>query len=140
MSVDHCEPWSNNGETDPDISEDFPYSADANFELPVSADTLFLISRSIQHRHVFSTGRVNYLQSEEVSNSIKVDITAFFWRQEYLDASKACLLTRDNDQTGVGIFVSLPSRITTRASKYLEFFADQMGGGAAPRRAPKAAL
>ncbi|KAJ7839778.1 hypothetical protein B0H13DRAFT_1911025 [Mycena leptocephala] len=104
MSVDHCEPWSNNGETDPDISEDFPYSADANFELPVSADTLFLISRSIQHRHVFSTGRVNYLQSEEVSDSIKVDITAFFWRQEYLDASKACLLTRDNDQTGVGIF------------------------------------
>ncbi|KAF7363025.1 DUF4097 domain-containing protein [Mycena venus] len=104
MSVDHCEPWSDNGETDPDITEDFPYSADASFELPASADTLFLISRSVRNRRVFSTGRVNYLQSEEVSDSVKVDITAYFWHEEYLDASKACLLTRDDDQTGVGVF------------------------------------
>jgi hypothetical protein len=119
MSVDHCEPWSDNRETDPDSSEDFPYSAGASFEFPVSADTLFLISRSLHQNQIYSYGQVNYSQSEEVSDSIKVGVTAFFWHEEYLDASKACLLKRDNDQTGVGIFASLISRTTTPASEYI---------------------
>ncbi|KAJ7142471.1 hypothetical protein C8R44DRAFT_658197 [Mycena epipterygia] len=106
VSVDHCAEWSNNGETD--ALEDFPYSADASFELPLSADTLFLISRSLRHRRggVFSTGLVDYVQSEDVSDSVKVDITAYFWHDEYLDASKACLIKRAEDQTGVGIFTN----------------------------------
>ncbi|KAJ7876737.1 hypothetical protein B0H14DRAFT_2501339 [Mycena olivaceomarginata] len=105
MSVDHCEAWSDIGETDPEITDDFPYSADASFELPVSADTLFLISRSVHQKHrVSSGGRVNYVQSDDVSDSIKVDITAFFWHDKFLDGAKACLLKRGDDETGVGIF------------------------------------
>ncbi|KAF8195295.1 hypothetical protein K438DRAFT_1674007 [Mycena galopus ATCC 62051] len=104
MAEEHCGPWSDIVETDPDVTEDFPYSADASFELPVSADTLFLISRNAGHRRAFSTGRVNYLQSEEVSDSVKVDITAYFWHEEYLEHSKVCLLKHGEDQTGVGIF------------------------------------
>ncbi|KAK7013835.1 54S ribosomal protein L16, mitochondrial [Favolaschia claudopus] len=102
MSAD-CASWSDSVETDPDITEEFPYSAEAAFELPVSADTLFLLSRS-HGRRPFSSGNINYVQSGEVSDSIKVDITAYFWHEKYLDASKACLLKRDDDHTGVGIF------------------------------------
>ncbi|KAJ6454153.1 hypothetical protein C8R45DRAFT_846739, partial [Mycena sanguinolenta] len=106
MDVDHCEPWSDTTETDPDVIEDFPYSADTSFELPVSADTLFLISRSVKHhnRNGISVGHVNFVQSEEVSDSVKVDITAYFYHDKYLERSKACLLKRDEDQIGVGIF------------------------------------
>ncbi|KAJ7511159.1 hypothetical protein B0H11DRAFT_1700386, partial [Mycena galericulata] len=103
ITVDHCAEWSNIGESDE--SEQFPYSADVHFELPLSADNLFLISRSVRHRGVFAAGRVNYVQSEDLeSDSVQVDITARFWLEEYLDASKACLLKRDENETGVGIF------------------------------------
>ncbi|KAJ7215286.1 hypothetical protein B0H12DRAFT_1154746 [Mycena haematopus] len=102
-----CEPWSDIDETDPDLT-DFPYSADASFELPASADTLFLISRTVGHSHRrtgFAAGHVNYLQSDEVSDSVKVDIKAYFWHEEYLDRAKVCLLKHNGgDQTGVGIF------------------------------------
>ncbi|KAJ6518558.1 hypothetical protein DFH09DRAFT_228372 [Mycena vulgaris] len=101
VSIDHCAEWSDISETDAD--EPFPYSAATSFELPVSADTLFLLSRSVG-RGVFATGRVNYVQSEDVSDSVQVDITARFWHQDHLDAAKTCLLTRDGDQSGVGIF------------------------------------
>ncbi|KAJ7779077.1 hypothetical protein B0H16DRAFT_1501021 [Mycena metata] len=103
VTVDHCAEYSDPVETE---GGDYPlYSADASLELPASADTLFLISRSHHHGgRVFSTGNVNYLQSDEVTNTVKVDITAYFWREEHLQASKACLLKRDDDQTGVGIF------------------------------------
>ncbi|KAJ7176885.1 hypothetical protein C8R46DRAFT_45945 [Mycena filopes] len=104
VAVDHCAEWSDIVETK--VLEDFPYSASTSFELPTSADTLFLISRSVHHGRVFSTGHVNYVQSDEVSEDVKVDITAYFWREEYLEASKTCLLKRDGDQTGVGIFTN----------------------------------
>ncbi|KAJ7610044.1 hypothetical protein DFH06DRAFT_1016851, partial [Mycena polygramma] len=112
VSVDHCAEWSDNGETDPDvaIADGFPYSASANFDLPVSAEALFLLARSVRHhghhgQNIFSTGHVNYLQSTEAGDSITVDITAFYWHQKHLDAAKACLVTRD-EQTGVGFFTN----------------------------------
>ncbi|KAJ7038417.1 hypothetical protein C8F04DRAFT_1089081 [Mycena alexandri] len=105
VTVDHCAEWSDPVETEG--AEHSLYSADASLELPASADALFLISRSLHHRGgVFSTGNVNYLQSDEVTDAVKVDITAFFWREEHLAASKACLLRRGGDQTGVGIFTN----------------------------------
>ncbi|KAJ7028832.1 hypothetical protein C8F04DRAFT_1118179 [Mycena alexandri] len=96
VTVDHCAEWSDPVETEG--AEHSLYSADASLELPASADTLFLISRSLHHRgRVFSTpGNVNYLQSDEVTDAVK----------EHLAASKACLLRRDGDQTGVGIFTN----------------------------------
>ncbi|KAJ7142530.1 hypothetical protein C8R44DRAFT_865859 [Mycena epipterygia] len=104
-TVYHCAEWSGNGESD--ALEDFPYSAGASFEVPLSVDTLFLISRSLRHGSggVFSTGLVNYVQSEAVSDSVTVDITAYFWLDESLAASKACLVERDSDQ-GVAIFTN----------------------------------
>ncbi|KAJ7777698.1 hypothetical protein DFH07DRAFT_797566 [Mycena maculata] len=101
VSVDHCAEWSTSVASD--VVDDFPYAADASFELPVSAETLFLISRSARHR-AFAAGHVNYVQSEDVSDTVKVDITARFWLDEYLDASKVCLLKRGEDESGVGIF------------------------------------
>ncbi|KAJ7142526.1 hypothetical protein C8R44DRAFT_602709, partial [Mycena epipterygia] len=108
-TVYDCAEWSGNGESD--ALEDFPYSAEASFELPLSADTLFLISSSLRHGRrggVPSTGLVDYVQSEDASarDSVKVEITAYFSLDEYLDASKACLIKRAEDQTGVGIFTN----------------------------------
>ncbi|KAJ6516722.1 hypothetical protein C8R47DRAFT_1063398 [Mycena vitilis] len=114
VAVDHCAEWSDNGETDPDttVADGFPYSASANFDLPVSAEALFLLARSLRHDHhghhgqnIFSTGHVNYLQSPDAGDSLTVDITAFYWHQKHLDAAKACLVTRD-EQTGVGFFTN----------------------------------
>lgn len=105
----HCAEWSDNGD------EGFPHSASASFEVPLSVDTLFLISRSLRQGSggVFSTGLVNYVQSEDVSDSVTVDVTAYFWLDESLAASKACLVKRDLDQAGVAIFVC---RRTLRAA------------------------
>ncbi|KAJ7661758.1 hypothetical protein B0H17DRAFT_1093877 [Mycena rosella] len=101
VSVDHCAEWSHVGESD--AVEDFPYSADTSFQLPVASDTLFLLSRSVG-RGVFVAGRVNFLQSEDILDTVQVDVTAHFWREEHLDGAKACLLSREKDQNGIGIF------------------------------------
>jgi hypothetical protein len=57
-------------------------------------------------RGVFATGKINFVQSEDVSDSVQVGVTARFRRQEHLDAAKACLLTGgEGEQSGVGLFV-----------------------------------
>ncbi|KAJ7890862.1 hypothetical protein B0H14DRAFT_2688948, partial [Mycena olivaceomarginata] len=43
FSINHCAEWSGHGELN--AIDEFPYSSEASFELPVSTDTLFLISR-----------------------------------------------------------------------------------------------
>ncbi|KAJ7478249.1 hypothetical protein FB451DRAFT_1032641, partial [Mycena latifolia] len=101
VAIDHCAEWSNVGELDAD--EEFPYSADTSFELPVAANTLFLLSRHLG-RGFLVGGRVIFLQSEDVSDTVNVDVTAQFWHQEHLDATKACLLAHDGDKSGVGLF------------------------------------
>ncbi|KAJ7230024.1 hypothetical protein GGX14DRAFT_538287 [Mycena pura] len=106
VEVVKCAQWSDNDGSDAFYDKDYPYSADASFKLPVSSDTLFLLSRSVARNHggVISAGEVEYIQSDDVSDNVKVDITARYRDQEYLDATKVCLLTRDGDQNGVGIF------------------------------------
>ncbi|KAJ6536928.1 hypothetical protein B0H19DRAFT_962541 [Mycena capillaripes] len=87
--------------------EDYPYAAKASFELPVSSDTIFLLSRSIVQNHgknLFAGGGVEYVQSADISDSVTIDISARYWNHEYLEASKACLLERRGNEKGVGIF------------------------------------
>ncbi|KAJ6600695.1 hypothetical protein B0H10DRAFT_696271 [Mycena sp. CBHHK59/15] len=99
--IDHCAEWSDSVTSE----SEFPYSSDVSFELPVSSETLFLISREAMRRgSIFSTGRVNYVQSDDASESVMVDIRAFYWTEEHLNAAKACLLKRDGNENGVGIF------------------------------------
>ncbi|KAJ7784834.1 hypothetical protein DFH07DRAFT_947901 [Mycena maculata] len=86
----HCAGWSNIAESDALMG--FPYSGDASFELPLSSDTLFLISPG------YATGYVNYLQSESISDSVRVTITAGFGLDKYLEISKVCLLKHKQDQ------------------------------------------
>ncbi|KAJ7616945.1 hypothetical protein DFH06DRAFT_104794 [Mycena polygramma] len=105
VSVEWCATWTNNG--DVAIAEDFPYSASANFELPLSAAGVFLLARSVPDGHsVFATGNVHYLQSTDAGDSITVNITARYRQPEYLNASETCLLTRVDDQIGVGFFTN----------------------------------
>ncbi|KAJ7348396.1 hypothetical protein DFH08DRAFT_959800 [Mycena albidolilacea] len=103
VSIDHCAEWSEHSELN--AIDEFPYSAEARFELPVSTDTLFLISRHLARRDrntLFSTGHVHFLQSEHASDSVKVDVTAHYRREKHLEAAKACLLERDGAKSGVG--------------------------------------
>ncbi|KAJ6598593.1 hypothetical protein B0H10DRAFT_2231652 [Mycena sp. CBHHK59/15] len=122
--IDHCAEWSD-GVTS---GSEFPYSSDVGFELPVSSETLFLISREAMRRgSIFSTGRVNYVQSDDASESVTVDITAFYWTEEHLNAAKACLLKRDGNENGVGIFVRISSPQTSAEVIYP--ISDQVGSG-----------
>jgi hypothetical protein len=113
--------WLEN-DTAPDLTladPNYPYSAEASFELPVTSDTLFLVSRSLMRNHggLFSGGGVEYVQSADISDSVKVDVTARFKNHEHLEASKACLLERNETAKGVGIFV----RCTLSASFWPTF-------------------
>ncbi|KAJ7234970.1 hypothetical protein C8J57DRAFT_1089397 [Mycena rebaudengoi] len=108
VHVHRCMQWLEN-DTAPDLTladPNYPYSAEASFELPVTSDTLFLVSRSLMRNHggLFSGGGVEYVQSADISDSVKVDVTARFKNHEHLEASKACLLERNETAKGVGIF------------------------------------
>ncbi|KAJ6562655.1 hypothetical protein B0H19DRAFT_1145277 [Mycena capillaripes] len=54
ISLQHCAEWSEMLESGP--VEHLPYSANVTFELPLSADALFLISRSVGPFGVYSKG------------------------------------------------------------------------------------
>ncbi|KAJ7252964.1 hypothetical protein C8J57DRAFT_1349785 [Mycena rebaudengoi] len=74
------------------------YSSDARVELPMTAETLFLLTRStLRSDGVFASGSVHYSQSQNTSGLVSVHITASSFREESLGATQACL-------TGVGIF------------------------------------
>ncbi|KAJ7230802.1 hypothetical protein C8J57DRAFT_1386949 [Mycena rebaudengoi] len=91
VSVDYCTEWS----PKEDSGE---YSSDARFELPMTAETLFLLTRStLRSDGVFASGSVHYSQSQNTSGLVSVHITASSFREESLGATQACL-------TGVGIF------------------------------------
>ncbi|KAJ7280793.1 hypothetical protein C8J57DRAFT_1500997 [Mycena rebaudengoi] len=98
VSVDYCTKWS----PKEDSGE---YSSDARFELPMTAETLFLLARSeLRSDGIFASGKVHYSQSQNASGLVSVHITASSFREESLEATQSCLVRREGNQTGVGIF------------------------------------
>ncbi|KAJ7248037.1 hypothetical protein C8J57DRAFT_1475660 [Mycena rebaudengoi] len=91
VSVDYCTEWSpreDSGE----------YSSDARFELPMTAETLFLLTRStLRSDGVFASGSVHYSQSQNTSGLVSVHITASSFREESLGATQACLAKWEHD-------------------------------------------
>ncbi|KII92128.1 hypothetical protein PLICRDRAFT_27375 [Plicaturopsis crispa FD-325 SS-3] len=89
--------WSPNDVHDHHSSA--PYSGQTSFELPASADVLFLLSRG-----QFAHGAVDVVESGSVSDVVKVDVVVHYYSQDILDRANVCLLTRGHEEHGVGIF------------------------------------
>ena len=87
------------------IPKSFPFSSETTFELPVTSETLFLISRG----HL-SSGTVDLVTSrKQARNSVSVHVVANYFRADIRDLTKVCLLERGKGENGVGIFVSRTS-------------------------------
>ncbi|KAJ7348384.1 hypothetical protein DFH08DRAFT_808123 [Mycena albidolilacea] len=90
VSIDHCAEWSERGELN--AIDEFPYSAEPSFELPVSTSTLFFDfppPRTSGPKYSFFYGTPHYR------------------REKHLEAAKACLLERDGAKSGVGFLVTV---------------------------------
>ncbi|KJA17296.1 hypothetical protein HYPSUDRAFT_70850 [Hypholoma sublateritium FD-334 SS-4] len=74
--------------------------ARTSFDLPLSADNLFMLSRGW-----LSGGSVSLVTSpEQAKDTVTVNVVASY-RQEYVRSlAKACLVSRAGNQQGVGIF------------------------------------
>jgi hypothetical protein len=99
ITVDQCADWS-------DVQRSSfrePYSSTTSFDLPFPSDKLFLLSRGA------SGGSVTIVQSSDLAEEdgvVKVEVVARYRYASALDYVRVCLIARDGDENGVGIFVS----------------------------------
>ncbi|KAJ7095654.1 hypothetical protein C8R44DRAFT_813576 [Mycena epipterygia] len=83
------------------------HSAEASFEIPLSPDTVLLLSRHstssfFSHSSSFS-GSLDITTSPHLNNTAKVVVSSFYGKDQS-DNVKACLVTGKDGETGVGIF------------------------------------
>lgn len=80
----------------------FWHRASTSFDIPVSADNIFLLSRGW-----LSAGLVEIKTSADQSKeTVTFDIVAEYHREYIRNLAKACVASREGNQHGVGIFVS----------------------------------
>jgi len=77
----------------------YPYSSSTSFYLPVSSDSLFLLSRG-----PLASGSVQILQTEQAGDVARVNVTMGHYRVDAADSARVCVLTRRAGENGVGIF------------------------------------
>ncbi|CAK5274726.1 unnamed protein product [Mycena citricolor] len=120
-----CVQWSN-VEKVLDIEADhrFPYSAEANIEIPITADSLFVVSHAVRHHTVLAGGRVQFLQSEEVVDKLQIGVTAHVHREKDLKHVKTCLLEGEAGARGAGLFTNWASKSHHRHRRQPRFRLD----------------
>lgn len=115
LNLVHCvdaEEWNDSNVMDSTDDLNFRYASEASFDLPLSSATLFLISRGEN-----LGGAVRVVTSEEqADDSAKVLISLRYYEEKVRDWTKVCLLSRDEDEDGVGVFVS--DHILARLAPY----------------------
>jgi len=76
----------------------------ASFELPLSADVMYLFARG-----ALSRGNVVIIQDEtwREPDTVKVDVSLKYATREIMEATSVCLLERQEGHSGVGIFSPL---------------------------------
>lgn len=80
----------------------YPYASRTKFELPISSDSLYLLSRG-----AYASGSVDILTStEQNQDKAVVHVTVRYYRQDMRDSVKLCKISRSAGESGVGIFVS----------------------------------
>ncbi|PPQ88963.1 hypothetical protein CVT25_005062 [Psilocybe cyanescens] len=106
LNLVHCvdaEEWNDSNVMDSTDDLNFRYASEASFDLPLSSATLFLISRGEN-----LGGAVRVVTSEEqADDSAKVLISLRYYEEKVRDWTKVCLLSRDEDEDGVGVFTPL---------------------------------
>lgn len=94
------------GRMDPEVPNtplqaySFPYSSKTSFELPLSAETLYLLARG-----PYASGSVDIMtSSEQKEDSVGVHVTVNYYRKEIRDVVRVCEISRGPGDKGVGIF------------------------------------
>ncbi|KAJ2918285.1 hypothetical protein MD484_g2129, partial [Candolleomyces efflorescens] len=78
----------------------YPFMSKASFELPISSDSLYLLSRG-----AYASGSVDILTSTaQKQDSAAVHVSVYYHRQEIRDRVKLCKVSRSVGENGVGIF------------------------------------
>ena len=84
------------------VPKSFPFSSETSFELPVTSESLFLISRG----HL-SSGTIDLVTDKRLApGSVSVHVVANYFREDIRNLTKVCWLERGKGESGVGIFVS----------------------------------
>jgi hypothetical protein len=103
LTLEHCvqsDEWS-----EPELAADGHLTSDSSFDLSLSSENLFVISRG----H-WSGGVLKVVTSpEQAQDKATVHVEVKYYREQIRDLAKVCYVTREEGETGVGIFVSLPS-------------------------------
>ncbi len=86
----------------PDNGAKYLKTSRTSFEIPLSADNIFFLSRG-----ALSAGVVELVTSpNQAKDSVTINVVAEYHREYVRDLTKACLVSRDGNQQGVGLFVS----------------------------------
>jgi len=99
MTVQNCAEWS---EGENSYSDD-PFNVEHTFELPMSSDLLFLVTRG-----PFSVGHVTIVQSDEEGDAAVVSVITNYDEEHILDLIKLCSVVAQEGENGIGIFTVHP--------------------------------
>ncbi|KAF7308018.1 hypothetical protein MKEN_01163600 [Mycena kentingensis (nom. inval.)] len=127
VRFEDCAPWLHAETTDD--RPGFPLLSHTTFSLPVDAPHLFLLARSEVRNHpdVFSAGTVRYTQTDEVADSIRVDISVEFRNRTHLAATRACMIEREDKESGeVARGVSILTKWSEQYEKRSEHTAPEL--------------
>ncbi|KAF6747333.1 hypothetical protein DFP72DRAFT_919955 [Ephemerocybe angulata] len=92
----------------------YPAASTTSFELPLSADSLYLLSRG-----AYSGGSVDVVTSaNQKQGSVTVVVTVKYFHEEMRDAVMVCRVERRKGDSGVGIFT--PSYMWRGDAVYVE--------------------
>jgi len=80
----------------------YPYAAETSFNLPLSSETLSLLSRG-----PLSSGSVDLLTSPyQPQGVVTYRVIVNYMLEDVRNLAEVCKISRENDNHGVGIFVS----------------------------------
>ena len=89
--------------SEPEMSGDGLLTSDSSFDLSLSSANLFVISRG----H-WSGGVLSVVTSpEQAQDTATVHVEVKYHQERLRDLAKVCYITREEGETGVGIFVSI---------------------------------
>lgn len=95
-----------------------PFAAVTSFDLPLSAESLFLISRGPQ-----SGGSVEITtSSEQDQDVVKVEVVVSYVWEDVRNDAKVCQVFADDGGIGVGIFVSRSCKFCDHFEKILNLY------------------
>lgn len=78
----------------------YPYKTHFSFSIPSSSDLIYFMSRGD-----YGHGSLEFIVSDQAGDDVKVDVVAEYYRPRVLKSSNVCLLSRKNNERGIGFYV-----------------------------------